>query len=667
MGPSDRARFLSQVLGYERLRLAQERLREVRSRLRGELAGLERGLADAEALAAEQRQVEQRLSQARQALEQAADRRASASRRLDQKGPAWTRMVEVRESALALDGERRVAERDVGEARREFERLDREMAEALTAQQQLAALEPLLREVDPLKRELEQLEHEARAAGRRRSLLGQRSEVAEQAARVRERLERLGDLEAALTAAREVREEARSTLERAEAEEERMRTQWVRDTQDAETKRQSLRDQYVDYQKHRQSVLTAGADGACPICKRPLGSVYQEVLGTLARQLEEIEVKGKYFRQRMEQLQRMPPEVEAAHRRTHDVADRLEQAVQEVARGEDRLREQVEIAQELAHLEARQAELAHELETLPDRYDADRHDDVRQRLRALEPTTARAAELKSQAARAERLVSEAEAAERMLSECEARVAALEEAIADLGFSEDAYVEARADYEAAEAAAREAELGFASVQGDVRAAEAALEGTRRRLAEREARAARIGQTREELRLHDELDRALRDLRVELNTAMRPELAERASGFLAGLTDGRYQELELDEDYELLVVEDGEAKPVISGGEEDVTHLVLRLAISQMVAERAGQPLSLLVLDEIFGSLDEQRRHNVVELLRGLGDRFPQVVLITHIESVRDGVDRVLRVELDERRGAAAVTEDQGMPSGEDVAA
>ena len=140
-------------------------------------------------------------------------------------------------------------------------------------------------------------------------------------------------------------------------------------------------------------------------------------------------------------------------------------------------------------------------------------------------------------------------------------------------------------------------------------------------------------------------------------MRPELSARASDFLATLTNGRYGELELDEKYEILIIEDGQAKPVISGGEEDIANLVLRLAISQMVAERAGQPLSLLVLDEIFGSLDEFRRHGVVELLRGLADRFPQVLLITHIESVREWVDRVLRVELNQKTGAAEVSEDE----------
>ena len=105
----------------------------------------------------------------------------------------------------------------------------------------------------------------------------------------------------------------------------------------------------------------------------------------------------------------------------------------------------------------------------------------------------------------------------------------------------------------------------------------------------------------------------------------------------------------------MLEDGVPKPVISGGEEDLANLVLRLAISQMIAERAGQNFSLLILDEVFGSLDEARRHNVVELLRGLQDRFEQVILITHIEPVREGLDRVISVRYDEESGLSVVTQ------------
>jgi exonuclease SbcC len=116
--------------------------------------------------------------------------------------------------------------------------------------------------------------------------------------------------------------------------------------------------------------------------------------------------------------------------------------------------------------------------------------------------------------------------------------------------------------------------------------------------------------------------------------------------------------LDEDY---------PQAVISGGEEDVANLALRLAISQMIAERAGQPLSMLLLDEIFGSLDDFRRNAVVDLLRSLADSFSQVILVTHIDigSFREGFDRVVRVGFDLANGVATVRDE---PLGDhDVAA
>ncbi len=167
------------------------------------------------------------------------------------------------------------------------------------------------------------------------------------------------------------------------------------------------------------------------------------------------------------------------------------------------------------------------------------------------------------------------------------------------------------------------------------------------------AAQVEARERDRRLHDELHRAYSDLRTDLNFQLRPEVSEIASSFITELTDARYTELELDDKYRLVVLEDGVPQPVISGGEEDVANLVLRLAISQMIADRAGQAFSLLVLDEVFGSLDEVRRQHVLTLLRGLHDRFEQVIVITHIEGVRDGLDRVITVGFDERTGGAVV--------------
>jgi hypothetical protein len=46
------------------------------------------------------------------------------------------------------------------------------------------------------------------------------------------------------------------------------------------------------------------------------------------------------------------------------------------------------------------------------------------------------------------------------------------------------------------------------------------------------------------------------------------------------------------------------------------------------------------------------------LRGLQDRFEQVILITHIEPVREGLDRVINVGYDADRGCSVVTESEG---------
>ena len=100
--------------------------------------------------------------------------------------------------------------------------------------------------------------------------------------------------------------------------------------------------------------------------------------------------------------------------------------------------------------------------------------------------------------------------------------------------------------------------------------------------------------------------LTDLRNELNCDVRRRPVRPRISFLARPHHGRYTELELDEDYRPRWSTTAIPRRVISGGEEDVANLALRLAISQMIAERAGQPLSLLVLDEVFGSLDEERR-------------------------------------------------------------
>ncbi len=667
LGKTDRAAFLSQVLGYERLRLAQERVREVRNTLAAEVKGLEAALPDPQALAEQRRAAEARLTAAQRAAQAADTARAQAQQRLAREEPRWNEWTARRERTLSLDGERRMAHQAVEGRRQEFQRLDKELADALKAREQLKQLEAELAPVARLKGELADLELLQREEAARRAEQAQLDELARTTRGLEQRIAELADVGAALERAEAEARRLAERVQAAEAAVEEQQAAWVREKEYAATRRAELLKQYDEVKEQRDKIAQLGPEGECPTCRRPLGGEHAAVLGILDRQLQAIVEDGKFFRQRLEQLAEPPAGVGLLEAQRDELREESRRASERAGELRAQAEERARAKAELDAARERATGLERRLATRRTGYDAARHDAVRAELVKLEPVALEAAALEERAQRAEGLVPEAEQAEQLLSQAERRVRELADAVRAEGFSEEQFRLAKDRYDRALGTLREAELALVEARGDLTRAEGDVQEAARREEERAARDRDISERKTRHRLHNELDRAFSDLRADLNAAMRPEIADLASDFLADLTDGRYQQIDLTEDYEVVILDGGVPKPVISGGEEDVANLVLRLAISQMIAERAGQPLSLLVLDEIFGSLDDARRQHVVALLRRLADRFPQVILITHIEQVREGVDRVIRVDYDATRdgGTSVVRDDTATPGAADA--
>ncbi len=668
MKPTERGQFLSRLLGYDKLRLAQERVRSRRSALKAELTALEAGRPDPAAL----RQARERAAAQRDAAEaQAASLGtgfAAAQAERDRHAPQFRELAELRDRHLALVTERRVAQERVRQAVELATRLGGEHAAAAAAAAERTGLEEQLAGYPALRAELVRLEELARDAARRETLSAQLTEVARQRGEVEARLAAARAAAAEVLALAERLDVDRKDLEGLEREYEERQSAWVRERQAADSKRQSLLEQYRDLETQKTRITGAGPEGACPTCGRPLGSEYGAVLELLDSQLEEVRINGQYFRARLDQLQQAPGELAAVDDRRRAAREAVERGTQALAVATSSAQEAVELEKQLRRHAERAAQLTGEMARLKPGYDAGRHDALRQQTSALEPVAARAARLAAEAERAPRLAAELEAAETRRAALVEALAALERDLTALRFTEDAFQAASLEMQRLEAEVRRTELDLTVARAELSAATERLRTAERAEGEAATRAEQAARAQAELRLHNELDRALGELRTELNQEMRPELAELAGGFLDTLTDGRYDKLELDEDYRMTVLEHGEPSPVISGGEEDLSNLVLRLAVSQMIAERSGQPLSLLILDEVFGSLDEARQSHVLELLRGLEGRFPQVILITHVDAVNEAVDRVLRVRFDDASGAAVVEEDRGalaLPGGGDA--
>ena len=656
MGPAQRGRFLSRLLGYERLRVAQDRARERRNEMRHELDGLRVARADPLELERAVSAAETRLAEASRDLDAAETARAEAAAALVGVVPRWNAIQKDRDRAREQAHALATARKELEAAERDVERATRGLDAIALAAAELEPLRARLEAMPAAEAECDRFDALARAQERRavleRSAQAARLELIDTVKRI-EMLETAPVLVLQYTAELET---LRSAQKEAESSVEALNAEWSGKRQETSTRLVTYRKSAQELREKIRELRNAGPDGTCPTCERPLRDEFDNVVGRLDDEYLSLVQDGKWLSQREKQLAAKPDELIEAEQKRADARNAADEASQRLARCEQAVQELWTLAQERKRREQQLDQLQLELLQQPDGYDAEAHREAERILEALRETARRAAGLAPIVAAREEREQERADARKLVTAARRRISRLESESAKLAFSEEEFARLKAAHQAAADALHRTELHAVETGGRVQTAEEAHRGALRELQQHRKREAAARSLEVQLRYHNELDAALSNLRQDLNARVRPELGDLASSFLADITDGRYTSLEIDENYNVLVMDEGEEKPVISGGEEDIANLVLRLAISQMIAERAGQQLSILILDEVFGSLDVDHRDNVVQLLHRLEGRFEQVILITHVEGIREGLDHVIRVDYDERTGASRVSEE-----------
>ncbi len=75
-------------------------------------------------------------------------------------------------------------------------------------------------------------------------------------------------------------------------------------------------------------------------------------------------------------------------------------------------------------------------------------------------------------------------------------------------------------------------------------------------------------------------------------------------------------------------------MFSGGEAFRINFAIRIALSRLLARRAGAPLPTLIIDEGFGTQDVTGVEKLKEAINSIQDDFEKIIVITHIEDLRD---------------------------------
>jgi exonuclease SbcC len=81
---------------------------------------------------------------------------------------------------------------------------------------------------------------------------------------------------------------------------------------------------------------------------------------------------------------------------------------------------------------------------------------------------------------------------------------------------------------------------------------------------------------------------------------------------------------------------------SGGEAFRIDFAMRIALSKLLARRAGSPLRTLIIDEGFGSQDSSGRERLVEAINSIQDDFDRILVITHIDELKNAFDERIEV-------------------------
>ena len=467
--------------------------------------------------------------------------------------------------------------------------------------------------------------------------------------KVRAQLGELAEPEARLAREKQASQELRDQLNRLESSS----AQLERDIKELEEK---------------LSLLRTPKGTKCPLCETELEADGIEIIGAkytaerqrkleslrlnqaelapkkaeLSRQENEIaQLEGKLNRDRAS-LQAKSGVLSQEVSKAGEAAAKLSEARKSLARIEELLaRRDFAPAEQLAlqELESQLTKLI---------YDPGEHDALRQQLASLEQY--------------EGLKRKLEDAEGLLSQEKEAVARAEEAAQELRLSLEA--EGQRGKSLGEELSRlpqvtsdhtQVENEHQALMSRQKQAQEALWGVKAKLArlgeleiKRREKEKLLSQASKEERIYKDLAQAFgkRGIQALLIESALPEIESEANELLSRLTDNRMH-LKIETQRETRagnVVETLDIKisdelgtrnyEMFSGGEAFRINFAIRIALSKLLARRAGAPLPTLVIDEGFGTQDSTGIEKLKEAINSIQDDFEKILVITHIEELRD---------------------------------
>lgn len=640
--PAERKNLIIRMLGIDDIDKAITLVRQDSQQISANIAALKAHLPQADLLEIELMTKRAELAKIQEPLaekireekiwEQKAEKSKTAFRQEQEKRDQYN---QLRQAFIATQGDFTNAQSNLAQEVQEREKL-------LKLKEKLEILEPTLAKYEKIKEELgilEGLKNEQKLIQefeqRMMTFKKIENENQQRAKQLEEKIIELSETPEAILKIQRQIDERQSQLDVVKSKRQKL-----------EAEIELFKKECQECCSQRNKIELLGPESRCPTCFRKLGSDFPSIKDHLEKEIDQRSQNIDQLAQTVDQNLRLEEEL---CRELKTLKEKQKILQEQKSKLEVKRKELGLLQKSISQSKSESQELERRLrqiQKIP--YDAERHLSLNQQFEKLSANRDETLKIRATLERLPQVESNIVRVWEKIELAQNRLASIKSQGESLAFSQKQFEQVQKKYENARAKYHQIQLEGKDLKHNYEIINLSVENLQKETDNYKKQQKEIDRLTAKKQDLEGLQAIFGDFRKHLIGRIRPALSKKASELFQELTDGKYLEMELNEDYEVFINDRGEKFSIerFSGGEKDLANLSLRLAISQLMTESSGNDFGFIILDEIFGSQDYLRKSNIMRALNTLSNKFRQIFLITHVDDIKDSLEQIISVQEDE---------------------
>lgn len=387
-----------------------------------------------------------------------------------------------------------------------------------------------------------------------------------------------------------------------------------------------------------------GSEGACPTCTRPLIEEYDNVINSLVTVVNETHLKK--IDEHNKQLQNVVTQKAAFEAEAKVKEKEFSELINSIKVIESKLQDLKNAREYFVHVEQKGVKNKEELKELEQYgYDEKLHNSIKSSLTAIDAQYKHSLSLETELKRLVLVKADLENVTKKIEELKTTCQNKETEFKLIIYDDvkhkqqlDEHESILKTVESKTALLNEIKVQIAKIEGEIKTVQNTLDNNEMQLK-------KVQTKKDDLRDYEKIKTSLSEFKTKLNAKVAPRISSIASEMYSQITKGKYQHIEVSNDFDFFIYDDGKKYPIerFSGGEIDLANLVLRIAISKTLTELSGaSSIGFLAFDEVFGSQDETRRMEILEAFHTIKEQYRQIFLISHEMEIKEMFERVVEL-------------------------